>query len=55
MAGIVAALKADHGVGSLGEEVNDRACALIAPLGANTADRRHASDSTQAGRNGPIG
>jgi hypothetical protein len=35
VAGVVAALKADHEVGLLGEQVGDLSLALVAPLGAD--------------------
>ena len=39
--GVVAALEADHGVGALGEEVDDLALSLIAPLGADYHESWH--------------
>ena len=41
VAGVVAALEADDDLGALGEQVDDLALALIAPLGADDADSRH--------------
>jgi hypothetical protein len=41
MAGIVAALKADHHVGPLGEPVDDLAFSFVAPLGADDCDVCH--------------
>ena len=41
VAGIVAALEADHDVGPLGEPVDDLALALVAPLGADDRDVAH--------------
>jgi hypothetical protein len=41
VAGVVAALKADHDVGLLREQVGDLALALVAPLGADYDDSRH--------------
>ena len=38
MAGIVPALKADHGCGLIGEQIDDLALALVAPLGADNHD-----------------
>jgi hypothetical protein len=39
--GVVAALEAHDGVGALGEEIDDLALALIAPLGAHDDHARH--------------
>ena len=47
--GVVAALEADDRVGPLGEQVDDLALALIAPLGANDADAWHSPKSLTAG------
>src|SRR3954449_2784260 len=47
VAGVVSALKADHGVRLLGKEVHDLALALIAPLGADYYESRH--DRTSLG------
>ena len=41
VAGVVAALKADHDVGLLGEQVGDLPLSFIAPLGADYDDSRH--------------
>jgi hypothetical protein len=41
VAGVVAALKADHEIGLLGEEVDHLALALVAPLGANDHQACH--------------
>ena len=51
VAGIVAALEADHDVGALAEPVDDLALALVAPLGADDGDVAHgacASDPRHA-------
>ena len=42
VAGVVAALEADHEVRVLGEQVDDLALALVAPLGAHDHDAGHA-------------
>ena len=49
VAGVVAALEADHGVGLLGEEVDDLALALVAPLGADYHQSRHARSESRSG------
>jgi hypothetical protein len=41
VAGVVAALEADDHVRALGEQVDDLALPLVAPLGANDDDSRH--------------
>ena len=41
VAGVVAALEADHEVGLLGEQVDDLALALVAPLGAHDHQTGH--------------
>ena len=41
VAGVVAALEADHHVGLLGQQVDDLALALVAPLGAHDHDSGH--------------
>ena len=41
VAGIVAALKADHDIGALRQPVDDLALALVAPLGADDGDIAH--------------
>src|SRR4051794_41918203 len=41
VAGVVSALKADHDIGLLREQVGDLALALVAPLGADYDDSRH--------------
>src|SRR4051812_18094889 len=43
--GVVAALEADDHVGALGQQVDDLALPLVAPLGANDDDSRHARRS----------
>ena len=48
VAGVVAALEADHQVGLLGEQVGDLALALVAPLGADDHDAGHAAVSLGA-------
>ena len=50
VAGVVAALEADHDVGALRQPVHDLALALVAPLGADDRDVRHASSSPGGGR-----
>jgi hypothetical protein len=42
VAGVVAALEADHEVRVLGEQVDDLALALVAPLGAHDHRAGHA-------------
>ena len=44
VAGVVAALEAHDGVGVLGEQVDDLALALVAPLGADDHDAWHADE-----------
>ena len=41
VAGVVAALEADHGVGLLAEQVDDLPLALVAPLGADYHESWH--------------
>ena len=41
MAGVVAALEADHHVGPLGEEIGDLALPLVSPLGPDDDDAGH--------------
>ncbi len=41
VAGVVAALEADHHVGVLGEEIDDLSLALVAPLGSDDDHVRH--------------
>jgi hypothetical protein len=41
VAGVVAALKAHHGIGAAGQPVDDLAFALVAPLGADYGDVCH--------------
>ena len=41
VAGVVAALVADHHVGLLAEQVDDLAFAFVAPLGADHDENRH--------------
>ena len=41
VAGVVAALEADHEVGLLGEQVHDLSLPLVAPLGAHDHETRH--------------
>ena len=63
VAGVVAALEADHRVRPLGEQVGDLSLSLVAPLGADDHGRGHASSlgggdtaRCQAGRaHGPAG
>ena len=43
VAGVVAALEAHHHLGALGEQVDDLALALVAPLGSDDHDSRHAT------------
>ena len=50
VAGIVAALEADHDVGALAEPVDDLALALVAPLGADDGDVAHGSRAPLPGR-----
>ena len=50
VAGVVAALEADDDVGVLGEQVDDLALALIAPLGADDHDAWHVRVSVGGGR-----
>jgi hypothetical protein len=48
VAGVVAALEADHHVGRLGKQVRDLALPLVAPLGADNHQARHfASESRE--------
>ena len=44
VAGVVAALEADHQVGLLGEQVDDLPLPLVAPLGAHDHETRHWRD-----------
>ena len=53
VAGVVAALKADHDVGLLGNQVDDLALALIAPLGADYDDSWHGGGLWRRGRASP--
>ena len=48
VAGVVAALEADHEVGPLGEQVGDLPLPLVAPLGADYDYSRHHRDSLEA-------
>ena len=48
VAGVVAALEADDDVGLLGEQVDDLALALVAPLGADDHGAWHACRSVGA-------
>jgi len=48
VAGIVAALETDHGIGAAGEPVNDLALAFIAPLGTDHGYVGHACASSPA-------
>ena len=50
MAGVVAALKADHHVGRLGEQVRDLALPLVAPLGADYYQARHVASESRERR-----
>ena len=50
VAGVVAALEAHDDVGLLGQPVDDLALALVAPLGANDHDVRHADPSREKPR-----
>ena len=52
VAGVVAALEADHEVRVLGEQVGDLALALVAPLGAHDHDAGHVVESVY-GRGAP--
>jgi hypothetical protein len=47
--GVVAALEADHEVGLLGEQVYDLPLPLVAPLGADDHQARHAEGSLGRG------
>ena len=49
VAGVVAALGADHDVRLLGEHVNDFALAFVAPLGADQNRIRHIFSKSRAG------
>ena len=49
VAGVVAALKADHEVGLLGEQVGDLALAFVAPLGAHYDYSWHRADKCRGG------
>ena len=44
VAGVVAALEADHEIGLLGKQVHDLSLPLVAPLGADYHQSRHRSD-----------
>jgi hypothetical protein len=46
----MAALKADHDVGLLGQPINDLAFALVAPLGADYDNIGHEEMSPRCGR-----
>src|SRR5690606_38148091 len=50
MAGVVAALKAHHDVGPLGQPVDDLAFTFVAPLGADHHYVRHVSKPLARGR-----
>ena len=50
VAGVVAALEADHHVRVLGEEVGDLPLALVAPLGAHDDDAGHCGEFSLGGR-----
>ena len=50
VAGVVAALEAHDDVGLVGQPVDDLALALVAPLGANDHDVRHADPSREKPR-----
>ena len=52
VAGVVAALEADDGVGPLGEQVGHLPLALIAPLGADDHDSWHATLSVRWSQGG---
>jgi len=47
VAGVVAALEADHRVGTWGEDVDDLAFSLVTPLGTHHDDVRHSSSRGQ--------
>ena len=53
VAGVVAALEADHEVRLLGEQVDDLALALVAPLGAHDHDAGHVVGQSRARRRRP--
>ena len=48
VAGVVAALEADHEVGLLGEQVDDLALPLVAPLGAHDHESWHGESECRA-------
>ena len=49
VAGVVAALEADHEVGLLGEQVHDLPLPLVAPLGADDDDSWHGETECRPG------
>src|SRR4029453_18506584 len=53
VAGVVAALKADHDVGPLREQVGDLALPLVAPLGADYDDSGHDQVIMRRSASGP--
>jgi hypothetical protein len=55
VAGVVAALEADDRVRVLGEQVDDLALALVAPLGSHHDDARHTCLSVRSARGAQIG